>query len=43
MDERSYRPKPGFARLANEMTALVEHLGAVMQDRLAEPPRLAAE
>jgi N-formylglutamate amidohydrolase len=43
MDERSYRRKPGFERLAAEMTALVAHLGQVMQDCLSEPPRAAAE
>ena len=43
MDERSYRKKPGFERLAGEMTALVAHLGQLMQETLAEPPRAAAE
>src|SRR5438552_659679 len=35
MDERSYRRKPSFDRLAAEMTALVEHLGRMMRDGLA--------
>ena len=43
MEERSYRRKPGFDRLVAEMTALVAHLGRLMQDLLAEPPRAAAE
>ena len=43
MDERSYRKRPGFERLAAEMTALVAHLGQLMQACLADPPRAAAE
>ncbi len=43
MDERSYRRKVGFDRLASEMTALVAHLGEVMLECLAEPRRAAAE
>jgi N-formylglutamate amidohydrolase len=43
MDERSYRKKPGFERLVAEMTALVAHLGQLMQQCLTEPPRAAAE
>ena len=43
MDERSYQRKPGFDRLRAVMTALIEHLGDVMQDALVEPPRAAAE
>jgi N-formylglutamate amidohydrolase len=43
MDERSYRKKPGFERLAAEMTALVAHLGQLMQQCLTELPRAAAE
>jgi N-formylglutamate amidohydrolase len=43
MDERSYRRKPGFDRLKAEMTALVAHLGEIMQECLAAPPRAAAE
>src|SRR5712692_586009 len=43
MDERSYRRKPGFDRLKAEMTALLAQLGEVMQECLAEPPRVAAE
>ncbi len=44
MDERSYRRKPGFDKLRKEMTALVAHLGEIMQEYLAEqPPRAAAE
>ena len=39
MDERSYRKKPGFERLAAEMTALVAHLGQLMQECLAEARR----
>jgi len=34
MDERSYERKPFFDRLATEMTGLVRHLGAIMQDAL---------
>ena len=43
MDERSYARKPGFDRLRAEMTALVAHLGEIMHECLAEPPRAAAE
>ena len=43
MDEGRCRRKPGFDRIAAEMTALVEHLGSVMRDRLGETPRAAAE
>jgi N-formylglutamate amidohydrolase len=43
MDERSYRRKPGFDRLREEMTALVAHLGELMQEQLGEAPRAAAE
>ncbi len=43
MDERSYARKPGFDRLRTEMTALVAHLGQIMREFLAEPPRAAAE
>ena len=43
MDERSYRRKPGFDRLAAEMSALVAHLGQVIQESLAGPSRAAAE
>jgi N-formylglutamate amidohydrolase len=43
MDERSYRRKPGFERLAAEMTGLVAHLGEIMQEYLAGPARAAAE
>src|SRR5216684_4074138 len=35
MDERRYRRKPSFERLAAEMTALVEHLGRMMRQGLA--------
>src|ERR1041385_6771091 len=35
MDERSYVRKPGFERLAPDMTALMAHLGQVMQEYLA--------
>jgi N-formylglutamate amidohydrolase len=35
MDERVYRRKPFFARLADDMAALIECLGEVMQDNLA--------
>jgi len=37
MDERSYRRKPGFERLAADMTALTEHLGQVAREHLAPP------
>jgi N-formylglutamate amidohydrolase len=43
MDERSFKKKPGFDRLANDMTALATHLGRLMQDCLGEFPRAAAE
>jgi N-formylglutamate amidohydrolase len=43
MDERSYQRKPGFERLAAEMTGLVAHLGEVMLEYLGEAPRAAAE
>src|SRR3954465_7920924 len=35
MDERSYRRKPAFARLAADMAELIEHLGEVMREWLA--------
>ena len=35
MDERNYRRKPGFARLAADMTELIEHLGEVVRDCLS--------
>src|SRR5579884_449943 len=35
MDERRYSRKPSFARLADDMAALVERLGQVMQESLA--------
>jgi N-formylglutamate amidohydrolase len=35
MDERLYRRKPFFARLADDMVALIERLGQVMQDNPA--------
>ena len=43
MDERKFKKKAGFDRLAGEMTALVTHLGEVMQPWLGESPRAAAE
>ena len=43
MDERSYRRKPSFNRLAADMSALLAHLGDLMQDWLGELPRAAAE
>src|SRR5262249_29451567 len=43
MEERSYRRRPGFDRLRTEMTALVAHLGEIMQEYLAGPSRAAAE
>ena len=43
MDERRFRRKPGFDRLAAEMTALVRHLGQLMQDYLGEARPAAAE
>src|SRR5437773_2938723 len=42
MDERRYRKKPGFDRLAAEMTGLIAHLGQVMLEGLATPLRPAA-
>ena len=42
-DERRCRRKPELARLAAEMTALVAHLGLVMQELLGDAPRAAAE
>ncbi len=35
MDERSYRRKPAFARLAADMAGLIEHLAEVMREWLA--------
>ena len=43
MDERKFRKKPGFDRLADEMTALVAHLGDLMRAWLGDSPRAAAE
>ena len=43
MDERRYRKKPGFERLATEMTGLIAHLGKIMLESLAAPLRPAAE
>ncbi|HEX3954048.1 MAG TPA: N-formylglutamate amidohydrolase [Stellaceae bacterium] len=43
MDERNYRRKPSFTRIARDMTGLVACLGAVMQDLLGERGRIAAE
>jgi N-formylglutamate deformylase len=43
MDERRFKKKPGFNRLASDMTALIAHLGQLMQDSLGELPRAAAE
>jgi N-formylglutamate amidohydrolase len=43
MDERRFRKKPGFNRLAADMTALIAHLGQLMQEWLGESPRAAAE
>ena len=43
MDERSYRRKPGFDRLAAEMTALLRELGGLMLEFLGKLPRAAAE
>jgi N-formylglutamate amidohydrolase len=37
MDERNYRRKPAFARLAADMAGLIEHLGEVMRECLARP------
>ena len=37
MDERSYRRKPAFALLAQEMAGLVDRLGGVMRECLAHP------
>src|SRR5207302_10354456 len=43
MDERNYRRKPGFDRLHRDMTALIAHLGELMEECLGAPPRAAAE
>lgn len=43
MDERSYERKPGFPRLAAEMTALMQHLARVIEEHLGKLPRAAAE
>lgn len=43
MDERSYRKKPGFSRLAGEMSALIAHMGPIVAEFLGEPRRAAAE
>jgi N-formylglutamate amidohydrolase len=42
MDERSYCRKSGFDRLAEEMTALVAHLGRAMQNLPAETLKASA-
>jgi hypothetical protein len=34
MDERNYRRKPAFTRLAADMAGLIEHLAEVMRDWL---------
>ncbi|MGH7112100.1 MAG: N-formylglutamate amidohydrolase [Stellaceae bacterium] len=36
MDERTYHPKPAFARLADDLAALVERLGAVARAALPQ-------
>jgi hypothetical protein len=36
MDERSYRRKPGFPRLAAELAELIDRLSQIMQDCLAQ-------
>jgi len=43
MDERRFKKKPGFNRLASDMTALIAHLGQLMQDTLGELQQIAAE
>ena len=43
MDERKFKKKPGFDRLAGEMTGLITHLGQFMLAWLGESPRAAAE
>ena len=43
MDERKFKKKPGFDRLAAEMAQLIAHLGQFMQSWLGESPRAAAE
>jgi N-formylglutamate amidohydrolase len=43
MDERSFGRQAGFERLTIEMTALVQHLGRLMQESLGAPGRAAAE
>jgi hypothetical protein len=34
MEERSYRRKPGFSRLAVELAELIDRLSQIMQDCL---------
>src|SRR6185437_1095595 len=36
MDERSYRRRPGFAQLSQEMAGLIDRLGAVAQECLPQ-------
>lgn len=43
MDERKFKKKPDFDRLAAEMAALIGHLGQLMLAWLGESPRVAAE
>jgi N-formylglutamate amidohydrolase len=43
MDERRYRRKAGFERVATEMTGLMTYLATIVAECLGEPPRAAAE
>lgn len=43
MDERRYRRKPGFTRVAAEMTGLMTLLARTIKECLGAPPRAAAE
>jgi N-formylglutamate amidohydrolase len=43
MDERSYRQTPAFDRIAAEMTALILHLGQLIEDHFGASRRAAAE
>jgi N-formylglutamate amidohydrolase len=43
MDERSYQRKPAFDRIAAEMSALVAHLGQVVEDHFGVSRCAAAE
>ncbi|HTT78383.1 MAG TPA: N-formylglutamate amidohydrolase [Stellaceae bacterium] len=43
MDERHYTRKPGFDKIAADMTALLAHLGQVAEEYFGAPRRAAAE